>query len=59
MATHKKISREATLELEAGNAAMVDIGKMPGPTVAKMSRGQLREIAAVPMRPRTPRDAVR
>ncbi len=32
MATQKKISRQVTLELEAGNAAMVDIGKMLGPT---------------------------
>jgi large subunit ribosomal protein L11 len=32
MATQKKISRTVTLELEAGNAAMVDIGKMLGPT---------------------------
>lgn len=28
----KKITFEATLELEAGNAAMVDLGKMLGPT---------------------------
>jgi large subunit ribosomal protein L11 len=28
----KKVSRQVTLELEAGNAAMVDIGKMLGPT---------------------------
>jgi large subunit ribosomal protein L11 len=27
-----KVSRRVTLELEAGNAAMVDIGKMLGPT---------------------------
>lgn len=32
MATLKKISRTVTLELAAGNAAMVDIGKMLGPT---------------------------
>jgi large subunit ribosomal protein L11 len=32
MATQKKISRTVTLELQAGNAAMVDIGKMLGPT---------------------------
>lgn len=32
MATQKKISRQITLELEAGNAAMVDLGKMLGPT---------------------------
>jgi large subunit ribosomal protein L11 len=33
MATaQKKKTREITLELEAGNAAMVDIGKMLGPT---------------------------
>lgn len=32
MATPKKISREVTLELDAGNAAMVDVGKMLGPT---------------------------
>ncbi|NJC69608.1 50S ribosomal protein L11 [Planosporangium thailandense] len=32
MAIQKKISRTVTLELEAGNAAMVDIGKMLGPT---------------------------
>ncbi|MBE1485905.1 uL11 family ribosomal protein [Plantactinospora soyae] len=32
MATPKKISREITLELDAGNAAMVEIGKMLGPT---------------------------
>jgi large subunit ribosomal protein L11 len=32
MAPQKKISRHITLELEAGNAAMVDIGKMLGPT---------------------------
>jgi len=31
MAT-QKISRRVTLELQAGNAAMVDIGKMLGPT---------------------------
>lgn len=28
----KKITRRLTLELDAGNAAMVDIGKMLGPT---------------------------
>lgn len=32
MAAQKKISRQVTLELDAGNAAMVDIGKMLGPT---------------------------
>jgi len=32
MAAPKKISRVLTLELDAGNAAMVDIGKMLGPT---------------------------
>jgi len=32
MAPRKKISRQVTLELEAGNAAIVDIGKMLGPT---------------------------
>ncbi|WP_084965205.1 50S ribosomal protein L11 [Thermoactinospora rubra] len=32
MTTQKKVSRQVTLELEAGNAAMVDIGKMLGPT---------------------------
>jgi large subunit ribosomal protein L11 len=32
MAPQKKMSRLVTLELEAGNAAMVDIGKMLGPT---------------------------
>ncbi len=32
MAPQKKISRQVTLELEAGNAAIVDIGKMLGPT---------------------------
>jgi large subunit ribosomal protein L11 len=32
MATHKRITRTVTLELDAGNAAMVDIGKMLGPT---------------------------
>jgi large subunit ribosomal protein L11 len=32
MAAQKKTSRQVTLELEAGNAAMVDIGKMLGPT---------------------------
>ena len=32
MATTRKITRQVTLELEAGNAAMVDIGKMLGPT---------------------------
>lgn len=32
MTTQKKISRNVTLKLEAGNAAMVDIGKMLGPT---------------------------
>jgi large subunit ribosomal protein L11 len=38
----KKIARQVTLELEAGNAAMVDIGAQP---VATMSRHQLREVA--------------
>jgi large subunit ribosomal protein L11 len=32
MATTRKVSRQVTLELAAGNAAMVDIGKMLGPT---------------------------
>jgi large subunit ribosomal protein L11 len=32
VAAQKKISRQVTLELDAGNAAMVDIGKMLGPT---------------------------
>jgi large subunit ribosomal protein L11 len=32
MAAAKKISRVLTLELDAGNAAMVDLGKMLGPT---------------------------
>lgn len=32
MAPTKKIARQVTLELDAGNAAMVDIGKMLGPT---------------------------
>jgi large subunit ribosomal protein L11 len=32
MVTHKKTSRQVTLELAAGDAAMVDIGKMLGPT---------------------------
>ncbi|HLT10015.1 MAG TPA: 50S ribosomal protein L11 [Micromonosporaceae bacterium] len=33
MATQqRKVSRQVTLNLEAGNAAMVDIGKMLGPT---------------------------
>ena len=32
MATTRKVTRQVTLELEAGNAAMVDIGKMLGPT---------------------------
>ncbi|MEQ4300778.1 50S ribosomal protein L11 [Plantactinospora sp. B6F1] len=32
MAAQKKVSRQLTLELDAGNAAMVDIGKMLGPT---------------------------
>ncbi|MBF9128417.1 50S ribosomal protein L11 [Plantactinospora sp. S1510] len=32
MAAPKKVSREITLELDAGNAAMVDVGKMLGPT---------------------------
>ncbi|AVT33362.1 MULTISPECIES: uL11 family ribosomal protein [unclassified Plantactinospora] len=32
MAPQKKINRQLTLELDAGNAAMVDIGKMLGPT---------------------------
>ena len=32
MATTRKVSRQVTLELEAGNAAVVDIGKMLGPT---------------------------
>ena len=32
MAAQKKVSRQVTLELDAGNAAMVDIGKMLGPT---------------------------
>lgn len=32
MAPQQKISRLITLELEAGNAAMVDLGKMLGPT---------------------------
>lgn len=31
MTNQKKIAREVTLELEAGNAAMTDIGKMLGP----------------------------
>lgn len=31
MTNPKKISRQVTLELEAGNAAMADIGKMLGP----------------------------
>jgi large subunit ribosomal protein L11 len=32
VATSSRISREVTLNLDAGNAAMVDIGKMLGPT---------------------------
>jgi large subunit ribosomal protein L11 len=32
MATQRRVTRQVTLELEAGNAAMVDIGKMLGPT---------------------------
>jgi large subunit ribosomal protein L11 len=32
MAPKRKVTRELTLNLEAGNAAMVDIGKMLGPT---------------------------
>ena len=32
MPPKKKMTFEATLELEAGNAAMVDLGKMLGPT---------------------------
>jgi large subunit ribosomal protein L11 len=32
MAAQKKVTRQVTLELDAGNAAMVDIGKMLGPT---------------------------
>jgi large subunit ribosomal protein L11 len=32
MAAQKKVARVLTLELDAGNAAMVDIGKMLGPT---------------------------
>jgi large subunit ribosomal protein L11 len=32
MATTRKVTRQVTLELEAGNAAMVEIGKMLGPT---------------------------
>ncbi|MDG4790730.1 50S ribosomal protein L11 [Micromonospora sp. WMMD1102] len=32
MAAQRKISRQLTLELDAGNAAIVDIGKMLGPT---------------------------
>jgi large subunit ribosomal protein L11 len=32
MAAQKKVARQITLELDAGNAAMVDIGKMLGPT---------------------------
>jgi len=32
MARHRKVSRNVTIELDAGNAAMVDIGKMLGPT---------------------------
>jgi large subunit ribosomal protein L11 len=32
MAVQKKITRLVTLELEAGNAALIDIGKMLGPT---------------------------
>jgi large subunit ribosomal protein L11 len=32
MAAQKNIARQLTLELDAGNAAMVDIGKMLGPT---------------------------
>ncbi|WP_031464261.1 uL11 family ribosomal protein [Sciscionella sediminilitoris] len=32
MPPKQKITFEATLELEAGNAAMVDLGKMLGPT---------------------------
>src|SRR5687767_6690542 len=32
MAPQKRVSRQLTLELDAGNAAMVDIGKMLGPT---------------------------
>jgi large subunit ribosomal protein L11 len=32
MAPTKKIMRELTLELEAGNASLVDLGKMLGPT---------------------------
>jgi large subunit ribosomal protein L11 len=31
MATNKRIVREVTLELEAGNAAVVELGKMLGP----------------------------
>ena len=32
----KKKTHEVTLALEAGNAAMVDLGKMLGPTGANM-----------------------
>jgi large subunit ribosomal protein L11 len=32
MAPTRKITRQVTLELDAGNAAMVDIGKMLGPS---------------------------
>ena len=32
MAPDRKVSRKVTIELDAGNAAMVDIGKMLGPT---------------------------
>jgi large subunit ribosomal protein L11 len=32
MAERRKVSRQVTLELDAGNAAMIDIGKMLGPT---------------------------
>jgi len=32
VATQRKVARRITLELEAGSASMVDIGKMLGPT---------------------------
>jgi large subunit ribosomal protein L11 len=32
MAPNRKLTREVTLNLDAGNAAMVDLGKMLGPT---------------------------
>jgi large subunit ribosomal protein L11 len=43
---HKKVVRQLTIELEAGNAGMVDLGKMLGPTGINMRQVKLDYDAA-------------